>query len=384
MQLDERLRQVADQVPAPPAGDAPTIFHRGVRRRRRRMVMRGTVAVVLVGVLGVGVASLLDRPARLDIANEPATPASPHTAITSEGPAITQPPALTVSGREPFAWVVAVSAGEGDRWCVTTRQGTTEVADQVGQPCAQPLSLDQDLDWHESTEVGSGGQQLVWGSTPVDTEVVVVEFTDGTRRTAELASSDAVGVTLWALGHEQGDVHAVEAQGEGWAGGGVVLDGFDVGDLLVVLAGLVGAAVLLVVARRRMLRRNNDGAEDPMWPAADRSDVRAAKRWATRLDRAPWRWLTAALETVTRPRSRRQRWLIGGIASLVLAAGFVAASIGYTYINAWSDCMRLAPETARIVEPSTQWQGMVCTFTDEDGQVIDTRTLPWIGKAPGT
>ena len=384
MQLDERLRQVADQVPAPPEGDAPTIFHRGVQRRRRRRAMHATLAVVFVGVLGAGVASLLDRPARLDIANEPATPVSPDTAIGSEGPAITQAPALTVSAREPFAWAVAVSAGEADRWCVTARQGTTEVTDQVGQPCDQPLSLDQDFDWHEAPEVGSGGQQLVWGSTPVDTDEVVVEFTDGTRRTAELASSDAVGVTLWAVGHAQGDVHAVEAQGEGWSGGGVVLDGFDVGDLLLVLAGLVGAAVLVVVVRRRMLRRNNDGAEDPMWPAADRSDVRAAKRWATRLDRPPWRWLTTAIETVTRPRSRRQRWIIGGIVSLVLAAGFVAASIGHTYINAWSDCIRLAPETAQVLEPSAKWEGMVCTFIDEDGQVINTRTLPWIGKAPGT
>ena len=74
MQLDERLRQVADQVPAPPEGDAPTIFHRGVRRRRRRRAMQATLAVVLVGVLGVGVVSLLGRPARLDIANEPAPP----------------------------------------------------------------------------------------------------------------------------------------------------------------------------------------------------------------------------------------------------------------------------------------------------------------------
>lgn len=341
--------------------------------------MRGALAVV-VAVLGVGAASLLDRPAWLDIANEPATPLPEAT----DGPAITRPPALTVSAREPFSWVVAVSAGDGGRWCVTALRGATDVTDQVGQPCDQPLPLDQDVNWHEST-AGPGGQQLVWGSSPADTDEVVVEFTDGARRTAELASSDAVGVTSWALGYEQGDVHAVEAQGEGWAGGGVVLeDGFDVGDLLVVLAGMVGAAVLLAVARRRIRRRNNDGAEASMQAAEDRPDVRAAERWAARLDRALWRWLTGALETVTRPRSRRQRWAIGGVVSLVLAAGFVAASIGYTYVNAWSDCIRLAAETARVTEPSAQWQGMVCTFTDESGQVIDTHTLPWIGKAPGT
>lgn len=379
MQLDERLRQVADQVPAPPEGDAPSTFHRGVRRRRRRQVVRGALAVVLVGVLGVGIASVLDRPARLDIANEPATPAQPEA---TDGPAITQPPALTVSSREPFAWVVAVSAGEGDRWCLTARQGTTEIGDQVGQPCDQPLRLDQDFNWHEAAATGPGEQRVVWGSTPVETYEVVVEFTDGSRRTAELASSDDVGVTLWAIGYEQGDVQGVEAQGEGWAGGGVVLeDGFDVVDLLLVATGLVGLTILLAAARRRRSTPRGGASKQTV---DNPPGVRGVERWATRLDRAPWRWLTAALETVTRPRSRRQRWIVGGVVSLVLAVGFVAASIGYTYITAWSDCIRLAPETARILEPTAQWQGMVCTFTDESGQVIDTRTLPWIGKAPGT
>lgn len=117
---------------------------------------------------------------------------------------------------------------------------------------------------------------------------------------------------------------------------------------------------------------------------ADEARTEAPARWATRLERVPWRWVATVADTVTRSRSRGQRWVIGVVVGVVLIVGFVISSIVYTYYNAWSDCMRLAPETARVLEPTVQWEGIVCTFADQDGQVVDTRILPWIGKAAGT
>lgn len=78
MALDERLRQLADEVPAPPPGDATTAFRRGRRRRRVRQVAGVAAAVSVVAVLGVGVGSLVGGPTLPDITDRPPTPAPPE------------------------------------------------------------------------------------------------------------------------------------------------------------------------------------------------------------------------------------------------------------------------------------------------------------------
>ncbi|MCA1784248.1 MAG: hypothetical protein LC679_19370 [Intrasporangiaceae bacterium] len=62
MALDEQLRQLADEVPAPSPGDASAVMRRGVRRRRTRQaigVVAG-VAVVAGGLAGHHRAAVLD------------------------------------------------------------------------------------------------------------------------------------------------------------------------------------------------------------------------------------------------------------------------------------------------------------------------------------
>jgi hypothetical protein len=59
----------------------------------------------------------------------------------------------------------------------------------------------------------------------VDLDEVVVEFTDGTRREALLVRSAEAGITVWAIGYEGTEVHAVEALADGvGVSGWVVLD----------------------------------------------------------------------------------------------------------------------------------------------------------------
>jgi hypothetical protein len=225
MVLDEQLRQLADQVPAPPPGDPDAAFRRGLRRRRSRRVAGVAAAVGVVAVLGVGAASILEGPAQPDIADRPPTPAEQPeddgTALPEDWPAIVAPPSLTLSGGDPFAWAVAVSPGEDGRWCVTAARGGSQVVDAIGEPCDQLLTPEQ---VGEPDAFGSGGseveaapggapaQRLSWGFAPVGAEEVFVLFTDGTRVQAGVATGGDVPAPLWAIGYEGVEVQAVEAR----------------------------------------------------------------------------------------------------------------------------------------------------------------------------
>lgn len=225
MALDEQLRQLADEVPAPPPGDASAAFRRGVRRRRSRRTVGVVAAVVVVAVLGVGTASLVEGPTALDIAERPPAPNEPRddgvTALPEDWPVIVEPPALTVSSEEP-EWAVAVSVGEDGQWCVTAVRGSTQVTDVVGDPCDQLLTPEQVGDpdgfgtggWEvEATQYGAPAQGLSWGFAPATADEVVVLFTDGTRTHAPLGSDGSL--KLWAIGYEGVEVQAVEARRAG-------------------------------------------------------------------------------------------------------------------------------------------------------------------------
>ena len=227
MTLDEELQRLAERVPAPPPGDAASAFRRGVRRRRWRQGVGVVTTVVAVGVLGFGASSLFDAQPLPDIANRPA--ASPSSGTDDVGeedvgppgrwPVITGAPAAAVSSEEPFPWTVSMSPGEGGRWCATTARGTTEPNDVTGQRCDQIATPDQQGD---GDGFGTGGSQLdatpgrpasglSWGLAPVAADEVVVLFTDGTRRSAELADEATDGGRLWAIGYESTEVQQVEA-----------------------------------------------------------------------------------------------------------------------------------------------------------------------------
>ena len=274
MELDEQLRQLADQVPAPPPGDPSATFRRGLRRRRRGQAGRAAAVLVIAGIIGVGTAALVDRPAPVDIANQPSTTTPPpgsddDSTAPIDGPVVTKPPASTLSSPEPFPWVVAFSVGGDGRWCVTAARGTTEMPDQTGQRCDDQLDVSHDVSWTESPSNAVDGQQLAWGTSPPDTEHVVVEFTDGTRRRARLASGEAANTGLWAIGYEHGDVSVVEAQGAGCTDEGLAVcrtystvaieDGWGIREMLIAVSGLAAILAVVGAATRRMARRRTRG-----------------------------------------------------------------------------------------------------------------------------
>lgn len=227
MTLDEQLQRLAERVPPPPPGDAESAFRRGVRRRRWRHGVSVVATVVSVGVLGFGASSLFDPQALPDIADRPPPPSSSGRDNAGEEgagppggwPVITGAPAAAVSSTEPFPWTVAVSPGEGGRWCATAARGITEPNDVTGQRCDQITTPDQQGD---GDGFGTGGSQLAaapgesasglsWGFAPAAADEVVVLFTDGTRRSAELADEATDGGRLWAIGYESTEVQEVEA-----------------------------------------------------------------------------------------------------------------------------------------------------------------------------
>lgn len=258
MELDERLQQVADRVSPPPPGDPSTLFRRGMRRRRWRHAVQVTATVALVGMLGTALA-LMDRPPRPDIANQPpaAEKGEHQTDVTTDGPAITGRPEAINSSTEPFPWAVAVSPGEGGRWCLTVIRGNTGIpVEREGQPCDQPVDPGQIAGWTESAPERS--ERLAWGFVPPHTDAVAVEFTDDARRSAQLNPSDVGGARFWAIGYESGTVQAIEAiRGGQVIAGGTVLDGFDVGDLVLLLGRVIGIALLVAVASWLVRRRRS-------------------------------------------------------------------------------------------------------------------------------
>jgi hypothetical protein len=78
MALDEQLRQLTEQVPVPPAGDASAIFRRGVRRRRVRQGVSAVAVVAVLGIVGIAVMSMSDGPVLPDIADRPPAPTTPE------------------------------------------------------------------------------------------------------------------------------------------------------------------------------------------------------------------------------------------------------------------------------------------------------------------
>lgn len=259
MELDEQLRQVADRVSPPPPGDPSAVIRRGVRRRRWRHAVHAVAVVVLIGLLGTGLA-LMDRPPRPDIVNQPpgAAPSAHnggHQTGPAAGPVITGPPEVIVSSTEPFPWAAAVSPGQERRWCLTVILGSTGIpVERQDQPCDQPVDPGQIAGWGESAPHASG-QRLAWGFVPPETDSVVVEFTDDARRGAQLNPSDVGDAKFWAIGYESGTVEAVEAiHGGQVIAGGTVLDGFDVGDV-VRLSGWVAGIVLLLAVASWFVRR---------------------------------------------------------------------------------------------------------------------------------
>ncbi len=266
MELDERLRQLTGLVPPPPPGDAPTVYRRGTRRRRWHQAGRAATVLVIVGVLGLGVASLVDRPARLDIADQPSAPGSTApagdngTTASTDGPLVASRPPLILSSMGPFAWAVGVSPTDDGRWCATAARGTIHIADKTGQPCDQPLAPPQagDVTWYGSRPdrgPGAPAQGLSWGLAPTDAHKVLVEFTDGTRREAPIATVEGTDVTLWAIAYENVDIKTIEAVTDHGTTGTAVLDGFDVLDLLQLLGWLVG--VVAVIGAATWLRRRH-------------------------------------------------------------------------------------------------------------------------------
>lgn len=233
MDLDERLRRLADRVPAPPPGDPRELLGRGLRRRRTHRIVSATAAVALVGALGLGVASLTGRPVGLDVADQPPTsPEGQRGEQPAGGAVIAAAPTVTLHAAQPFPWVVAVSAGDGDQWCVTAVEGTDVLGDVVGRPCTQRFEHDGGvLDLSpggSSSRPGAAGppsRAVSWGSAPAAADTVVVVFTDGTRRPASTATDDALGATLWAIGYEGVRVQAVEALDDD-----TVIAGFEVLD----------------------------------------------------------------------------------------------------------------------------------------------------------
>ncbi len=228
MAVDEQLRQLADQVPAPPDGDAAAAFRRGVRRRRTRRTVGVVAAVCVVAVLGVGVTSILDGPTLPEIAERPPATTEPsddeESAADEEVPVITGPEVLAVGGSDPFSWRVAVSPGEDGRWCTTTRHGDGELEADVGDPCDELLTPEQAGDpdrfgpVRSAVDTSSDGEQtqlLSWGFAPVEAETVDVLFSDGSRQRALTGSSGPAPAPLWTVGHFDAEVLAVKAHRDG-------------------------------------------------------------------------------------------------------------------------------------------------------------------------
>jgi hypothetical protein len=225
MALDEQLRQLASDVPAPPPGDVETAVRRGVRRRRARQAAGVAAAVAVVAVAGVGVGSLLDASTVPQIANRPPAGTGQSEvggdAEPADWPVITGPPALTLSGGGPFTWTVALSPSTHGRWCATAVRGTTEDPNVVGQPCDQVLTPERAGDPErfgtggseaEATASGETGQGLSWGFAPAGTEEVFVLFSDGSRVQAAVAEGGSVPAPVWAIGYDGVEVEAVEAR----------------------------------------------------------------------------------------------------------------------------------------------------------------------------
>ena len=228
MTLDERMRELADDVPAPPPGDAGAAFRRGVRRRRTRRTVEAVAAVGVVAVLGVGVTSMLDGPTTPQIAERPPATTEPsddeESAADEDVPVITGPEVLAVGGSSPFPSRVAVSPGEDDRWCATTRHGDGELEAEVGDPCDELLTPEQAgapdgfgtiHSEFDTAPDGEPSQVLSWGFAPVDAETVDVLFTDGSRQRAVTGSTGQAPAPLWAIGHLDAEVQAVEARQDG-------------------------------------------------------------------------------------------------------------------------------------------------------------------------
>lgn len=235
MALDEQLRQLAEHVPAPPACDVSAVYGRGRRRRRLRQAMVVGAATAVVGLVGVGIAALTDGTSGIpEVADQPAgvnePEGEPHdgrpSGMPDDWPVIVGPPAVTVSGSDPFEWVAVVSPGEDGRWCATARRGsaTVGVGDLTGQACDELVTPRQ---LGDVNGFGTGGSSvaaapsgepahgLSWGFAPAAAEQVVVLFTDGTRRPAALADESTGGGRLWGIGYEHTQVLAVEAHADG-------------------------------------------------------------------------------------------------------------------------------------------------------------------------
>jgi hypothetical protein len=127
MALDEQLRELANRVPDPLAGDATLMFRRGQRRRRARQAVNlSAVASVVAGVavLGGGVASLLDTQPRLpEVADQP-DQSDDHIG-------------------HPEGWVV-LRAGDLEisvpsDWHVETRESPASQDTLLAGPCAHDL-----------------------------------------------------------------------------------------------------------------------------------------------------------------------------------------------------------------------------------------------------
>lgn len=228
MALDELLRDLAGEVPAPPSGDAAEVFQRGVRRRRARRAARVGGAASVVAAIGLSGTLLLPGPRMPDIADRP----SDGTPVTDVEPAGSHVAFIRSDPEEPFGWIAAVAATEDGDWCASAFHGASDGV--VEGSCHLLLTPEQAGD---PRGLGSTGVQVepgvdgrpsrgvTWGlaATPVDR--VVIEFTDGSRRDAQLSPSIEVGATLWAIGYEGTDVHAVEAYTDGvLVAGYVVLD----------------------------------------------------------------------------------------------------------------------------------------------------------------
>lgn len=135
MALDEQLRQLAERVPPPPAGDPHAAFERGRRRRKRKHVLTGgAAAVVLVG-MALGATALLGGvPGLPDIADRP----------EQDRPDVTprpdpDPPA---DDWHPDGWVV-LQAGDLElsvppSWEIRIVEPVAEPL-QMGGPCAYDL-----------------------------------------------------------------------------------------------------------------------------------------------------------------------------------------------------------------------------------------------------
>lgn len=135
MALDEQLRQLAERVPPPPAGDPQAAFERGRRRgKRKQLLTGGAVAVLLVGVV-LGAAALPGgAPGLPDIADQP----------EQDQPDITQrpDPDRPADDWHPDGWVV-LQAGDLELSVPPSWETriVESVADphQMGGPCGYDL-----------------------------------------------------------------------------------------------------------------------------------------------------------------------------------------------------------------------------------------------------